>query len=204
MCRPFSCIVTKGKKVLICDNPHVHNHEVIIKQHNLKDDLLVNRSWIRIEVYPTSLSYYIADVDTWTFDVDEWDTLPDWFTLNKEVYENLCRKAAKKWKKTFVDEFGQYMIEDNRGNRDWYLNGEFHRLDGPAREWAIIGDREWYQNGLRHREDGPAVEYKDGGKEWWLNGKRHRKDGPAIDYYAGERRYWENGKRIPKPFSSVV
>jgi Mor family transcriptional regulator len=30
----------------------------------------------------------------------------------------------------------------------------------------------WYNlNGQRHREDGPALEYADGTKEWYLNGK---------------------------------
>ena len=29
--------------------------------------------------------------------------------------------------------------------------------------------REWYLNGDLHREDGPAVEYASGEKQWWLN-----------------------------------
>ncbi len=32
------------------------------------------------------------------------------------------------------------------------------------------GDRYWYLNGEIHREDGPAIEYADGSKRWWLNG----------------------------------
>jgi len=28
----------------------------------------------------------------------------------------------------------------------------------------------WYLNGKYHREDGPAVEYSTGHKEWWING----------------------------------
>ena len=32
------------------------------------------------------------------------------------------------------------------------------------------GDRLWYLNGELHREDGPAVEYADGDKWWFLNG----------------------------------
>ena len=29
------------------------------------------------------------------------------------------------------------------------------------------GNKAWYLNGELHREDGPAVEYADGYKAWW-------------------------------------
>jgi hypothetical protein len=52
-----------------------------------------------------------------------------------------------------------------------YLNekGQYHREDGPAREF-INGTKEWWINGKYHREDGPAVEWNDGAKGWCLNG----------------------------------
>ena len=61
-------------------------------------------------------------------------------------------------------------VYDN-GDKDWYLNGERHREDGPAVEWAS-GGKWWYLNGKRHREDGPAVEWASGSKEWYLNGEQ--------------------------------
>ena len=33
-------------------------------------------------------------------------------------------------------------------------------------------DKFWYLNGNLHREDGPAIEWADGRKEWWLNNER--------------------------------
>ena len=33
------------------------------------------------------------------------------------------------------------------------------------------GTKFWYLNGQYHREDGPAIEYANGDKSWWLNGK---------------------------------
>ena len=33
------------------------------------------------------------------------------------------------------------------------------------------GTKEWYLNGERHREDGPAYEHPSGIKQWYLNGK---------------------------------
>lgn len=45
------------------------------------------------------------------------------------------------------------------------------------------GPKQWWLNGNLHREDGPAVEYADGTKMWYLYGERHREDGPAVEYY---------------------
>ena len=33
------------------------------------------------------------------------------------------------------------------------------------------GTKYWYINGKFHREDGPACEYADGNKKWFINGK---------------------------------
>jgi hypothetical protein len=54
------------------------------------------------------------------------------------------------------------------GTKEWYLNGQYHRTDGPAIEFAD-GAKWWYLNGRRHRTDGPATEEADGSKEWFLN-----------------------------------
>ena len=71
-------------------------------------------------------------------------------------------------------------------------SGLFHRLDGPAIEYAN-GNKEWYVNGERHRLDGPAVEYNDGYKEWYMNDNIHRIDGPAIIHSDNEVFYYLNG-----------
>ena len=53
-----------------------------------------------------------------------------------------------------------------------------------------IGTKHWLLNGNLHREDGPAIEYASGTKLWYLNGKCHREDGPAIEYSGGGRPRW--------------
>ena len=58
------------------------------------------------------------------------------------------------------------------------------------------GTKRWYLNGKYHREDGPAVEYANGGKEWHLNDECHREDGPAIELANGNKRWFLNGKEI--------
>jgi hypothetical protein len=42
---------------------------------------------------------------------------------------------------------------------DWYINGKFHRLNGPAhttRDGNYLREY-WYHEGKQHREDGPAI-----------------------------------------------
>jgi hypothetical protein len=57
------------------------------------------------------------------------------------------------------------------GDKEWYLHGELHRVDGPAVEY-YDGTKSWYLNGELHREDGPAIEYFDGTKSWYLHGEK--------------------------------
>lgn len=51
------------------------------------------------------------------------------------------------------------------------LNGQRHRVNGPAVEWAD-GTKFWYFEGQLHRVDGPAVEWADDTKEWWFEDQR--------------------------------
>ena len=39
----------------------------------------------------------------------------------------------------------KYIIRIHNQSRIWYLNGQCHREDGPAIEWAN-GDKYWYLN----------------------------------------------------------
>jgi hypothetical protein len=61
------------------------------------------------------------------------------------------------------------IVEHSNGDKSWYLNGKFHRLDGPAIEY-YNGNKVWYLNNKRHRVGGPAVEFSNGHKKWYLNG----------------------------------
>lgn len=90
----------------------------------------------------------------------------------------------------------EYRVKVYEDRTEWFnLDGERHREDGPAFEWAN-GTKCWYLNGKYHREDGPAVEYADGTKEWYLNGKLHREDGPAIERADGIKKWHLNGERL--------
>jgi hypothetical protein len=58
------------------------------------------------------------------------------------------------------------------------------------------GDKFWFLNGKYHREDGPAVEDSDGSKAWYLNGKLHREDGPAFEWANGYKGWYLNGQLL--------
>ena len=80
--------------------------------------------------------------------------------------------------------------------KNWYLDGQRHRGDGPAVEYPG-GTKYWYLHGKLHHVDGPAIEHSDGEKVWYLNGEVHRIDGPAYTgALSGHKRYWIHGKEI--------
>ena len=73
-------------------------------------------------------------------------------------------------------------------------------------EWPD-GTKQWYMDGKFHRIDGPAVERHDGSKQWWLNGKLHREDGPAIEYADGSKLWYLNGSfvyALRKPIGDYI
>jgi hypothetical protein len=39
---------------------------------------------------------------------------------------------------------------DKAGNKEWYLNKTYHRIDGPAIEY-IDGIKSWYLNGVKYK-----------------------------------------------------
>lgn len=60
---------------------------------------------------------------------------------------------------------------DEFGNKFWYEDDFFHRVDGPAVEYTS-GTKHWFQNGKLHRIDGPAIEWDNGNKSWWIKGEQ--------------------------------
>ena len=57
----------------------------------------------------------------------------------------------------------------------------------PICEIDADGNKEWWLNGELHRTDGPAVEDADGTKVWYLNGKQV--NGP-YDIMSDKDAFW--------------
>ena len=103
----------------------------------------------------------------------------------KNLIEQITLDLLNEVKYEKLENGGEY-VEASDGSKRWYLNGEFHREDGPAYVHPN-GSKQWWLNGELHREDGPAIENFDGTEVWYLNGERHREDGPALEYPNGTK-----------------
>jgi len=90
-----------------------------------------------------------------------------------------------------------YKVTKNEyGTICWFNeDGEFHREDGPAVEWAD-GSKFWFINGQLHLEDMPAYEGANGDKSWYLNDQLHREDGPAVEWVDGYKAWYKNGQSL--------
>lgn len=78
------------------------------------------------------------------------------------------------------------------GRKQWWVDGQLHRIDGPAFECDFDGSKLWYVDGLQHRLDGPAIDTPRC-KGWYVNGLCHRLDGPALEYPNGDYVWMVNG-----------
>lgn len=54
----------------------------------------------------------------------------------------------------------------------------------------------WYLDGMYHRLDGPAYSDNTGFAAWWVHGRRHRTDGPALITGDGRVEYYINDEEI--------
>jgi len=98
MCQFFSCIIRRDGRILPCleDN----SHETTISNNNLKDDILEERTFVRIELIPQSLDDLVnAKTSKWKYVIDEVKTLPDWYCMEQEYFSNEVREEAKKYMK---------------------------------------------------------------------------------------------------------
>ena len=90
---------------------------------------------------------------------------------------------------------------DAAGNQEWRVNGQLHRLDGPAVICAN-GHQAWYVNNQLHRLDGPAVISANGHQAWFVNGQWHRLDGPAVISANGHQAWLVNDQNITDQVNS--
>ena len=62
-----------------------------------------------------------------------------------------------------------------------------------------LGNKVYYdKDGELHRLDGPAIEYANGNKRWYWHGKWHCETGPALDDADYQAYYYHNKRYYPK------
>ena len=89
MCKAFSCIITRNRKV--CWKLGIDSHEDIIDKFKL-DRENKKRNQCAIEINPKNNNY--IEPDEWVFKFD--DDCPDWWKLS---HEKACWSAHKEWNK---------------------------------------------------------------------------------------------------------
>lgn len=91
--------------------------------------------------------------------------------------------------------YDNVVTDATNGSTFYTLDGELHRVDGPA---AILGDgtEEYYYEGALHRDDDqPAMVSSTGEREWRRYGELHRDgDLPARTGSDGEEEYFIAGR----------
>ena len=66
------------------------------------------------------------------------------------------------------------IVQVGKGGKMWLLNGEAHRVDGPARDY--VGYKEYNYHNKTHRFDGPAVTTRTGEEHWFIYGIEYSKE----------------------------
>lgn len=82
--------------------------------------------------------------------------------------------------------------------------GKLHRLYGPAYVSTYYKVEEWYKDGEYHRVGGPARTHK-GSKWYYQDGKLHNLYGPAVDAKGHPKEYWIGGQKLsPKEYKKEI
>ena len=92
MCKAFSCIIDREKKVTWQFG--VDSHDQLLKIAGISDDTIDPAliKFCRVEIAPKNGNY--LDPDKWVFKIDM-DVTPKWWTL---AHKKACMKAHEEWK----------------------------------------------------------------------------------------------------------
>ena len=160
MCKFWSCLVTRQGKVVW--NGNINSHAELITKAGLKDDKLVDRDFVKIEITP--VKELTVSRKNWVLRVDDEGTLPEWFERQRTHYENLCYttlfkhlkechypEAQKWWKKMTKRKCAGVVQDKNKKTRLTYSEFERKMLNScvgahnrhckgkVVRDWECVG-----------------------------------------------------------------
>lgn len=100
MCRFKSGIQFKNRNVLT--TIYNESHFALLKDLKIEDNRYnAETKFVRAELIPPQ-NNIAADISKWKYNVDQ-DIVPDWFSLDKEKYEQSFREDVKEWLKKNLD-----------------------------------------------------------------------------------------------------
>ena len=131
MCKFFSAIVKRDLEVVHAVEID-DSHESIIKKYKLKDDKLINRDFVRLELTPKDNDVFNHKITNWNYEVDEEGTLPKWYK-DKEI--EITKRAYKVLRQIFKEQFLiDAEIEELLGNVKYVKNSKINILRGKVGE----------------------------------------------------------------------
>ena len=132
MCQFWTCIIDRKMKVHYDGN--TSSHEEIIEKAGLKDNKLIDRDFVRIEITPSKLTMNPKD---WTLKVDEEKTLPDWFVKNREKADRKCYATLFAYLKVcHIEEVAEF-IDSLKKIKYLDMHGK------PKKEWKVFYGNTW-------------------------------------------------------------
>ena len=201
MCKAFSCIIGRDKKVTWKFG--TDSHEDLIKSAGYSDDTINPQKieFCRIEISPLNGSY--LNPDEWVFKIDM-DITPTWWTLD---HKNACCKEFEKWKKKLYKILIQKEIVHPFKLDPPEITEEHIQL---LREWASVRDSVGASVGDSVMDSvGDSV----GDSVWasvWASVRDSVRDSVWAytgSFFALKRSGWKNTDRVQGngyPFASAV
>ena len=110
MCKAYSCLITKSKKVYWKTGIDSHDNLQSLfqrKDKELKDKVLPPKNtFARVEITPDNSNY--LNPDKWSLKVDE-QVIPEWWN---KTYEKPCFAGFEKWKKIVYGQIDLKMLQN--------------------------------------------------------------------------------------------
>lgn len=119
----------------------------------------------------TSLQHTMVNFGTTTEKIDKIITMVNTGITTEKIDDKTITMTDGK-----LDSFrGLPAVTHDNGDKEWYSDGQLHRLDGPAIE-RTNGDKLWYKNGLLHNIKGPAIIRENSDKEFYIDGIKYEEE----------------------------
>ena len=90
MCTGKAFIAIKGKRQPVYAKDS-NDHSPLVEKHNLKDNKIIDRNFVRLEAHPKG-DLTSINPDDWDIVVDEISTLPGWFEEESIDWLEKCRQ----------------------------------------------------------------------------------------------------------------
>ena len=134
MCKFFSAIITRDKKIVWDRN--TNSHEDLLKKAGLEDDKLHDRDFVRIE-YTQKTGKFSVKKQDWLYTEDEERTLPTWYVRQSTYFKEKCWKVLRKELKALKWDL---LVKDITQIKKYPF---FKPTNKPLKKWKLFKGKTW-------------------------------------------------------------